>query len=134
MLVVRKDLKMRKGKIAAQCAHASMKVLLDMRRPDMEKFCQAELDDDFLVIEKFADDAANEEWLFGLFTKVCVSVDSEAELLEAVEKARAAGIPVALITDAGKTEFHGVPTNTVAAIGPATAEALAPITGEMKLL
>jgi len=123
MLVVRKDLNMRKGKIAAQCAHAAMKVLLDR-----------DLNSDYpdhLVIDISDIDP---DWLFGLFTKVCVAVDSEAELLEAVKKAETAGIPHALITDSGKTEFGGVPTHTVAAIGPASDEVLAPITGHLKLL
>jgi len=122
MLVVRKDLNMRKGKIAAQCAHASMKVLLD---------CKVAYDHGVLHLDVRDID---EDWLFGKFTKVCVAVGSEEELLVVVEKARAAGIPTALITDAGDTEFHGVPTNTVAAIGPASDEALEPITGKMKLL
>jgi PTH2 family peptidyl-tRNA hydrolase len=128
MLVVRKDLNMRKGKIAAQCAHAAMKVLLDRVCGDGVSFDDGShiLEIDYRDIDK--------QWLFGEFTKVCVSVGSEEELLEAVEKARGAGIPVALITDVGHTEFHGVPTNTVAAIGPASNEALEPITGHMRLL
>lgn len=42
--------------------------------------------------------------------------------------------PGALIEDSGATEFGGVPTNTVAAVGPASNEALKPITGHLKLL
>lgn len=128
MLVVRKDLNMRKGKIAAQCAHAAMKILLDRAAaPRWQALPER------VTIEVTVTDL-DEDWLFGRFTKVCVSVDSEAELLEVVEKAKAAGIPHALIEDAGATEFHGVPTKTCAAIGPASDEALAPITGHLKLL
>lgn len=122
MLVVRKDLNMRKGKIAAQCAHASMKILLDRgTRVDEKTLCIDVTD-------------LNEDWLFGQFKKVCVYVNSESELLEAVEKAKSACIPTALIQDAGHTEFHGVPTYTVAAIGPSSDEELELITGSMKLL
>lgn len=124
MLVVRKDLNMRKGKIAAQCAHASMKVLLDRN--------SGLIHDDSEMCIDISD--IDHEWLFGSFKKVCVSVDSEEELVEVVAKAESAGLPVAVITDNGTTEFGGVPTVTVAAIGPASDEVLAPITGHLKLL
>ena len=61
VIVMRKDLGMRKGKMIAQGAHASMKVLVDL----------AQLRDDTLAIPL---DAATREWLVGgRFTKVCVS-------------------------------------------------------------
>ena len=74
------------------------------------------------------------EWLDGLFTKIVVSVDSELELLEIHHKAMNAGIPCALIQDSGATEFHGVPTYTCCAIGPAEAKEIDPITKHLKLL
>ena len=40
VIVVRKDLNMRKGKIATQVAHASMKVLLDVMDNTEEKYYQ----------------------------------------------------------------------------------------------
>ena len=40
-----------------------------------------------------------------------------------------AGLPTALITDGGRTEFHGVPTHTTVAIGPARADQIDQITG-----
>lgn len=111
MIVMRKDLNMRKGKMIAQGAHASMKALLEnMDHPSVKA------------------------WLSQAFAKIAVSVDSEEELLAVMEKARSAGLITALITDAGRTEFNGVPTNTCIAIGPATNEALYPITGHLKLL
>ena len=73
-------------------------------------------------------------WLTGRFTKVCVSVDSEAALDDDRRAARAAGVPVALIVDAGKTEFHGVPTKTCCAVGPAWADEVDAITGALPLL
>ena len=127
ILVVRKDLNMRKGKIAAQCAHASMAVLLN---------AGSYLYGNGTVPHTFELSLTPElrEWLTGLFTKVCVSVDSEQELLEVYNKALSAGLLCAMITDSGATEFHGVPTRTCCAIGPATHEALFPITGHLKLL
>ena len=111
MIVMRKDLNMRKGKMVAQGAHASMKALLE------------NWDHPYI-----------KQWLSGPFAKIAVGVDSEAELLDVMEKAKAAGLITALITDAGRTEFNGVPTNTCIAVGPASSEELAGITGHLKLL
>jgi len=117
VIVMRTDLNMRKGKMIAQGAHASLKVLLD--------------NDD---IRESAGWTARGEWLDGVFTKICLRVDSEEELLELHSIAMLAGLHSALITDAGRTEFGGVPTNTCLAIGPEYPEDLDPITGHLKLL
>jgi PTH2 family peptidyl-tRNA hydrolase len=77
---------------------------------------------------------AEKRWLEGAFTKVCVRVDSEEELLNVVESAREAEVMVHLCVDAGKTEFHGVPTPTCCALGPDYPERIDPITGSLKLL
>ena len=120
---MRKDLGMRKGKMIAQGAHASLKVLLDAGAIDAggARFT--------LPL-----DAALAAWLGGRFTKICVSVDSEAALDAVVDRARAAGVPCALVVDAGHTEFHGVPTKTCCAVGPAWSDAIDAITGELPLL
>jgi PTH2 family peptidyl-tRNA hydrolase len=73
-------------------------------------------------------------WMTGRFTKVCVSVDSEAALDAVVARAKAAGVPCALIVDAGQTEFHGVPTKTCCAVGPAWVADVDAITGDLPLL
>jgi len=49
------------------------------------------------------------------------------------QKAREKGVVTARITDSGKTEFGGVPTNTVVAIGPDHPEIIDSITGHLKL-
>jgi peptidyl-tRNA hydrolase, PTH2 family len=123
VIVMRKDLGMRKGKMIAQGAHASLAVLLDAGAPDPDG-----------TSFRFAIDDALAAWLGGRFTKVCVSVDSEAALDDVVERARAAGVRCALIVDAGHTEFHGVPTKTCCAVGPAWSDAVDAITGELALL
>jgi PTH2 family peptidyl-tRNA hydrolase len=122
VIVMRKDLGMRKGKMIAQGAHASLKVLVDRK-------CASD-DETFSI----ALTPALAAWLGGRFTKVCVSVDSEDALVAVVERARAANVPVALIIDAGKTEFHGVPTKTCCAVGPAWSDEVDAITGELPLL
>ena len=122
VIVMRKDLGMRKGKMIAQGAHASLKVVLDAGARTSEGTFAIQLD------------PAMAAWLGGRFTKVCVSVDSEAALDAIVEQARAAGVPCALIVDAGVTEFHGVPTKTCCAVGPAWTPAVDAITGGLPLL
>lgn len=121
VIVMRKDLNMRKGKMIAQGAHAAMKVLLDRGGLDGERFT-------FTVTPAMA------AWLGGRFTKVCVSVGSEAELDELAARAAAAGVPCAVIVDAGKTEFGGVPTKTCLAVGPAAPAEVDAITGHLPLL
>jgi peptidyl-tRNA hydrolase, PTH2 family len=122
VIVMRKDLNMRKGKMIAQGAHASLKVLLDAKQ---------EIDAQRVTL---ALTPAMSAWIEGRFTKVCVSVDSEAALDEVCERARAAGVPYAVIVDAGKTEFHGVPTKTCAAIGPGWTDEVDTVTGALPLL
>ena len=73
-------------------------------------------------------------WLTGRFTKVCVSVDSEQRSMTSSLRAKAAGVPCALIVDAGQTEFHGVPTKTCCAVGPAWVDEVDAITGALPLL
>lgn len=123
VIVMRKDLNMRKGKMIAQGAHASLRVLLLAGAADAARTTYA-----IAMTEPMA------AWLTGRFTKVCVSVDSEAALDDVVARAEAAGVPVALITDAGATEFHGVPTKTCCAVGPAWIEDVDAITGALPLL
>lgn len=133
---------MRKGKIAAQAAHASMAVLLNAGRYNKavdegdvyaEQFVLTLLPDSKNFVAH-PDLPALREWLHGAFTKVCVYVNSEAELFEVVQAAKDAGLYTALITDSGLTEFNGIPTNTCAAIGPAFAERIDVVTRHLPLL
>ena len=121
VIVMRKDLNMRKGKMIAQGAHASLKVLLDA----------ATRSGDAVTLSL---DEATVAWVGGRFTKVCVSVDSAEALAAVVERARAAGVPCALVVDAGQTEFHGVATPTCCAVGPAWSDEVDAITGALPLL
>jgi len=120
-IVLRKDLNMRKGKMVAQGAHASMRAILQLGRQEGGNF----------VIPL---DERLEPWLLGRFKKICVSVNSEAELLQLHQQAKAAGLITALIQDAGLTEFGGVPTYTALAVGPDTADRVDLVTGSLPLL
>ncbi len=109
-LIVRTDLKMRRGKEIAQAAHASQ--LLNLMHQFDPHVCL---------------------WLKGKFTKVALGIPSEAELLEIYEQAKYAQIPCSIIQDAGKTEFNGVPTYTAVAIGPGDPELVEKLTRDLKL-
>ena len=114
---------MRKGKMVAQGAHASLKVFFDR----IEYCDHGEMKLTDITPEM-------ESWINGNFTKVCVGVSSEDELLDIFEDAKYAGLPCALIRDAGLTEFGGNSTYTAIAVGPATNEEVDKITGKLKLL
>lgn len=126
IIVIRSDLKnkdgqkIRTGKIISQACHASISFLT--RRIQASQNGPIKLS------------RAEQHWTMNGFTKICVRVDNENELLTIHKKALAAGLQSHLITDAGKTEFDGVPTNTCLAIGPDYSEFIDPITGNLKLL
>lgn len=128
VIVMRKDLNMRKGKMCAQAAHASLGVFTHMM--DCQPSSHTTVDYQFT-----ADlEGAIHSWLCGSFKKITVGVDSEVELLELYTKAKLEKLPCILITDSGLTEFAGVPTNTCIAIGPAEDWEIDAITGGLKLL
>jgi len=116
VIVMRRDLNMRRGKEIAQGAHASISFLAKAISKN-QKISKVEA-----------------KWFETGQTKICVRVESEEELLTIYQQAKDAMIEVNLITDAGHTEFDGVPTMTCLAIGPDYAEKIDPITGNLKLL
>lgn len=123
VIVMRKDLNMRKGKMVAQGAHAAMKSL-------MAKLKAVQAGD----VEELFLSAAEHAWYYGRFKKICVCVMSEAELLEIEQKAQHAGLTVYMVEDCGMTEFKGVPTRTCLSIGPNWADEIDPITAHLPLL
>ena len=138
VIVMRKDLKMRKGKIAAQSSHATMSFLTrdillitspmreetNLKNPLYVTFYQ--------VMEK---DHTGEikHWLENSFRKICVYVNSEEELLAVHQKALDNGLVSHIIEDNGKTEFNGVKTLTCCAIGPHWDERFVGITDHLPL-
>lgn len=127
VIVMRKDLNMRKGKMVAQGSHASLGVFLEMMTKER-------VGDESRYELRFKDNSSLDNWLNAIFTKICVSVDSERELMEIYDYTRISGLPVKLIEDNGITEFAGVKTRTCLAIGPAEAEEVDRVTGHLKLL
>ena len=145
VIVFRKDLlkgpnAIRKGKFGAQVAHASLGALLkffNVYKQEPVRLGLYEVEPGQIQYKYsifFEENTVLDDWLNGKFTKVVVSVDSEEELLELNKALDDTFIPHALITDAGLTEFHGVPTNTCLGIGPYISEEIDKFTGNLPLL
>lgn len=108
-IIVRNDLKLPKGKMAAQVAHASVEAVL---RSSSEKV---------------------NIWHNEGMKKIVVKVNDEKELLEYQQKAKAKGLVASLITDAGKTVV-APGTKTCIAIGPDKEELIDSVTSELKMV
>ncbi len=133
MIVMRRDLKMRKGKIAAQAGHACIEAILialqkEKRMNDFEIMA-----DKVILKSEGKQTTPLSDWFQCGCAKVCVYVDSEQELLDIASKANERGIIAAVITDAGMTEFHGVTTKTCLALEPLPSEIADELTGTLPL-
>ncbi len=122
VIVIRKDLNMRKGKMIAQGAHASLNAFLSRSWVDV---------DPKRILTPLG--ARMEEWFEGSHTKITVYVNSEQELLSLYEKAKSMDLLHYLVRDAGFTEFKE-PTYTALAIGPDDVEKIDALTGRLPLL
>jgi PTH2 family peptidyl-tRNA hydrolase len=123
IILIRRDLKMRRGKEIAQGSHASMAFLIQRMRTISGANAEVTL----------TLSAAEQFWITKGMAKVCLKVNSEEELLAYHAEAQANGIESHLIRDSGKTEFNGVPTLTACAIGPDEPDRIDEITGELTL-
>jgi PTH2 family peptidyl-tRNA hydrolase len=124
VIVIRRDLRMRRGKEIAQGAHASMawlaeRVVRQVAHPEAVRQVQLS--------------QAERSWLERSHRKVTVKVGSEDELMAVYARALDAGLVVHLITDGGLTEFGGVPTRTCLGIGPDYDDLIDPVTGDLEL-
>ena len=127
VIVWRKDLKVRKGKMMAQAAHAACALLLNAMKP-------SRIIEQIKMVLTFKRGTPWDLWINGKFTKIVVGCENEGELLQIYAQAKSAGLPCVLITDAGLTEFDGVPTNTCVGIGPYWEEDINKITGHLPLM
>lgn len=128
VLVLRKDLNMRKGKMTAQGSHASMAAIFGR---DKAQVVQNDNDTFTLSFTLTSDEF---HWFQFLSAKIVVGVNSEAELMDVYNQALVMELPVSLIQDAGLTEFGGVKTYTAIGIGPAPSHLVDQITGHLTLL
>jgi len=111
-VAVRRDLEMGKGKIAVQVGHASVTASEETRkrRPEWWK-----------------------AWFDEGQRKVAVKVNSESELEELRKHAESLGLVAVIIHDSGLTQI-APGTATCIGIGPAPAELVDKVTGDLRLL
>lgn len=122
VIVVRKDLNMRKGKMVAQGGHSVLQFICHANKSTDPSQMIVPLTEPEII------------WFSNFFPKIAVSCASENELMFLMEKAKQAGVKVYPIIDNGVTEFKGVKTLTCAAFGPDYIDVLDPITGKQPLL
>jgi len=133
MIVMRRDLKMRKGKIAAQAGHACLEAALAALAKE-GRLGDITFENGYITLTPSdKPETALSAWFQNGIAKICVYVDSKEALFEVDQKAKEAGIISVLICDAGFTEFHGEPTYTCLAFEPQLPEAVDPITGNLPL-
>ena len=109
VILVRDDLKLSKGKMSAQVAHAAVDCV------------------------SMSDPSAIQEWRGEGMKKLVLKVKDLAELLHYENKAKRAGLVTATITDAGHTEI-APGTITCVGIGPDDEKRIDQITGNLKLM
>jgi len=107
-IVARTDIGMGTGKLAAQVAHASLSAYED------------------------ADDRTRKRWKGEGQKKVVLKGESEQQLFELAEAARAAGLANAIVRDAGHTQLEPG-TVTALAVGPGEDDAVDRVTGDLSL-
>lgn len=112
VLVVRNDLKMGKGKIAAQCSHAAVAAYKQVKQKDPGSLNQ---------------------WEILGQPKVVVKVESEEELLSIAAISRSKGLVTTVIRDAGRTQI-APGSKTVLGVGPARTELVDEVTNHLKLM
>ncbi len=108
VLIVRADLKLSKGKMAAQAAHASL-----------EAYKKAEASD-------------IEEWESSGTKKIVLKVADEKELMEIYNRLKENKMKPSLIKDAGHTEIPAG-TTTCVGVGPVEENIVDKVTGKLKM-
>ncbi len=127
VILVRRDLKMPPGKLAAQVAHASMGALLKSSFNAVVPVQEEQRPCRVIPMSP-----PMNLWLDGAFTKVCLGVDSLEELIDYKNKAEDARILNCVIKDSGRTVFKE-PTITCMALGPDYTSVIDTVTGQLKL-
>ena len=107
-IVARTDIGMGKGKLAAQVAHASLSAYEE------------------------TGSKARKAWKGEGQKKVVLKASGESQLFELAEKARAEGLPHAVVRDAGHTQLDPG-TVTALAVGPGDDEIIDRVTGDLSL-
>lgn len=121
VLCVRTDLKMQRGKVAAQCGHAVLGAYREARRrgrsgKEDQEVCREAL----------------RQWSRQGQAKIALAIPDEAKMMDLEAKARARKLPTYIVADAGRTQI-AAGSLTVLAIGPGPKSKLDDVTGHLKL-
>ena len=114
VILVRQDLKLPKGKMAAQCAHAAVEAVMKMLKSSDGKD----------KVKAWRDQGSK---------KVVLKVKDKSELMKYNQLAKDSGLKTAVITDAGRTVI-APGTVTCSAIGPDSEEEIDKITGKLGMM
>jgi PTH2 family peptidyl-tRNA hydrolase len=109
VILARQDLKLPKGKLAVQVAHAAVEAALKANKTTLD------------------------EWRQQGQKKVVLKVKDEKELLAYLNKAKISRLKIALITDAGRTCI-APGTKTCLGIGPDSEEKIDKLTGKLPMV
>lgn len=109
VILVRQDLKLPKGKLAVQAAHAAVEATLKSGKMKVSA------------------------WRVQGQKKVVLKVKDDKELIRFMQMAKDAGLKTALITDAGKTVI-APGTRTCVGIGPDSEQSIDSITGDLPMV
>ena len=112
VVLVRTDLDMGKGKMAAQVGHASVELALRAQKMDRKSF---------------------DAWMSGGQKKVVLKVANKDEMIRYMNEARSSGLYTCMITDAGRTQVEPG-SQTCVGIGPAPESEIDKVTGGLKML
>lgn len=111
VLVVRNDLKMGKGKAAAQCAHAAVLAYKQSIKCNLQALTY---------------------WESHGQPKVVLKVDDEESLISIEREAKRVGLTTSMIRDAGRTQI-ACGSKTVLGVGPGPKDLVDQVTGHLKL-
>ena len=112
VLVTRADLKLSKGKLAAQCGHAVMECALRAKKESPRS------------LDRYRREGAR---------KIVCKVPDEESLRKILAHAKKAGLVCYLVKDAGHTEIPPG-TVTVVGVGPGPRSEIDKITGDLQLV
>ena len=109
-LLVRKDLKMGKGKIGAQCGHAVQELIMTCPKPILDAYRRNQV-----------------------YAKICLQIQDEAQMDHIETMCKALGVHHHKVVDLGKTQV-APNTPTVLGIGPVLKSTIVDIVTDLKLL
>ena len=143
VFVVRNDLNMGKGKIAAQCCHAAVGLYRNILYENTSYFTHSQIllntNSTEQPIEPISQKDIKEwkqylhDWETTAEAKICLKTDSDKELDVLFQKCLQQRLNCYLVVDAGRTQIEAG-SKTILGIGPAPTDLIDKVTKHLKLL